>query len=96
MKTVLARSPARERLIEQLSRQASARAAGGNADMVLTTGDVSKLFQVSNRTVRLWADMGKLTYRLTLGGHRRFSGSSVWEAFSRFEDPLALAAVAGA
>lgn len=38
----------------------------------LTTSEVARKFGVDERTVRLWADDGKLDCTRTLGGARRF------------------------
>jgi excisionase family DNA binding protein len=71
----------RERLIERLRRQALAMANGQRReDTLLTTGEVAMLFRVSHRAVRCWADSGRLPYIRTLGGHRRFLSTAVWEA----------------
>ena len=74
-------SGTRDRLIERLRRQAIAMQNGyRREDALLTTGEVAMLFRVSHRAVRCWADAGKLPYIRTLGGHRRFMASAVWEA----------------
>jgi excisionase family DNA binding protein len=76
-------SGTRERLIDRLRRQAMAVQNGHRRDdALLTTGEVAMLFRVSHRAVRCWADAGKLPYIRTLGGHRRFLASAVWEALS--------------
>jgi excisionase family DNA binding protein len=76
-------SGTRERLIERLRRQATAVQNGHRRDdALLTTGEVAMLFRVSHRAVRCWADAGKLPYIRTLGGHRRFLASAVWDALS--------------
>src|SRR6266498_1381214 len=76
-------SGTRDRLIERLRRQAVAIQNGyRREDALLTTGEVAMLFRVSHRAVRCWADAGKLPYIRTLGGHRRFLASAVWEALS--------------
>lgn len=73
----------RERLIERLRRAALAAADGRRSDdWLLTTGEVAMLFRVSHRAVRSWAEAGKLPYIRTLGGHRRFLATAVWEALS--------------
>lgn len=89
----------RQRLIDRLQRQAEARASGARPDdALLTTGEVALLFRVSHRAVRSWADTGRLPYIRTLGGHRRFLGSGVYEIFGRSageatSEPVASAAV---
>lgn len=44
-----------------------------------TSGDVARLFRVSNKTVGEWAKAGKLTFFKTLGGHRRYPRKQVDE-----------------
>lgn len=71
-------SVTRERLIQRLKREALSRANGGTADILLTTREAALLLGVSYRSARLKADSGKLKCVRTLGGHRRFKGSSVY------------------
>lgn len=44
---------------------------------LLRPAEVADLFGVAPRTVTRWADEGKLTPLLTLGGHRRYRRSEV-------------------
>ncbi len=44
---------------------------------LLTPGEVAALFRVDPKTVRRWAQEGKLTWFKTPGGHRRFHGAEV-------------------
>ena len=44
---------------------------------VLTTGQAAALLRCSDRTIRKWADDGKLIAFRTLGGRRLFPASSV-------------------
>lgn len=60
--------------------------AGGNQedtspgeDEWLTPGQVAELFGVDPKTVTRWANAGKLPTRRTLGGHRRYRASTVYE-----------------
>lgn len=72
----------RQRLIDGLNRMKTAREQYGRKDeILLTTGEVATLFRVSHRAVRTWADAGRLPYVRTLGGHRRFIGSEVWDLY---------------
>jgi excisionase family DNA binding protein len=41
-------------------------------DVILTLGEIADLFAVSTRTIRRWADAGRLPSFRTLGGWRRF------------------------
>lgn len=49
-------------------------------DYVLLVQQVADVLGLTDTTVRRWADEGFLRYRLTKGGHRRFSVSSVMRA----------------
>lgn len=42
---------------------------------MLTPAEVAALFGVDPRTVRLWANAGKLKAYRTIGGHRRFKAA---------------------
>lgn len=53
------------------------RAAEG--DKLLTPAEVAALFRVDPKTVTRWAKAGKLTSIRTLGGHRRYRASEVYE-----------------
>ena len=43
----------------------------------LFTSEVAELLQVSPKTIARWAKEGKLPFRRTLGGHRRFRVSEI-------------------
>lgn len=43
----------------------------------LTVGQVADRFGVDERTIRRWADEGKLTATRTLGGARRFDPAHI-------------------
>src|SRR6185436_14232303 len=43
----------------------------------LTTKEVARLLQVSEATVKRWADDGLLRSNKTVGGHRRFSAHTI-------------------
>jgi excisionase family DNA binding protein len=45
----------------------------------LFTSEVAELLSVSPKTVSRWAKEGKLPFRRTLGGHRRFPESKIRE-----------------
>ena len=47
------------------------------SDVNLTTKEVARLLQVSEATVKRWADDGLLHSSKTAGGHRRFSTQSI-------------------
>jgi excisionase family DNA binding protein len=49
---------------------------------ILTPGDVAELFAVSPRTIRLWADTGKLPSFRMVGGQRRFRWGETRRAVS--------------
>ncbi|MGB8382155.1 MAG: BldC family transcriptional regulator [Dermatophilaceae bacterium] len=54
----------------------------GEADKLLTPGEVATLFRVDPKTVTRWAKAGKLTAIRTLGGHRRYRSSEVHRLLS--------------
>ena len=47
---------------------------------LLTPSEVAVMFKVNPKTVTRWARAGKISAVRTLGGHRRFLASAVWEA----------------
>lgn len=46
-------------------------------DVYLRSSEVADLLHVSPKTVSRWAKEGKLPYRRTLGGHRRFPADGI-------------------
>lgn len=50
------------------------------SDVLLKTGEVALLFGTSDRSVREWANAGKLPCVRTLGGHRLFPAAAVMQA----------------
>lgn len=48
-------------------------------DELLSPGEVARLFGVDPKTVTRWAESGKLHPIRTLGGHRRYRASEVYE-----------------
>jgi excisionase family DNA binding protein len=44
---------------------------------LMTPAEVAAAFRVEVKTIRRWADAGKLTVRRTVGGHRRYLRSEV-------------------
>lgn len=42
-----------------------------------TSGEVARLLGVTDRTVANWARAGRLAFRTTVGGHRRFHRAEV-------------------
>lgn len=78
-------SAPRAKLLAELSR-AVAHADGwdlAGSDILLKTGEVALLFGASDRSVREWANAGKLPYIRTLGGHRLFPAAAVVDALRR-------------
>ncbi|MEA2716203.1 MAG: hypothetical protein QOI99_520 [Actinomycetota bacterium] len=47
------------------------------ADAYLSPGEVARLLCVTPRTVSRWADQGRISHIVTLGGHRRFLRADV-------------------
>jgi excisionase family DNA binding protein len=69
---------------ERISSDASAQAADPPAvtarrSPYLRVGEVAELLQVSTKTVGRWAMDGKLPFRRTLGGHRRYPEQAMRE-----------------
>ncbi|MFA5833582.1 MAG: helix-turn-helix domain-containing protein [Bacteroidota bacterium] len=48
-------------------------------DLLFSTEDLAKMFQVGQTTIKRWADEGKLKCIKTPGGHRKFKPSAVDE-----------------
>jgi DNA-binding transcriptional MerR regulator len=48
-----------------------------NADRLMMPGDVAKLFGVTPKSIREWANAGLLTAQRTLRGQRRYRESEV-------------------
>jgi excisionase family DNA binding protein len=48
-------------------------------------GEVAELLQVSPKTVCRWAMEGKLPFRRTLGGHRRYPEAAIRELAASLE-----------
>lgn len=46
-------------------------------DDILVAGEVAPLFRVSERTIGLWAEAGKIPSWRTPGGQRRFSRKDI-------------------
>ncbi len=53
------------------------------AEPLLTTGQVAAVLRINDRTVRSWADAGKLDAIRTFGGRRLFPMSTVVAAMDR-------------
>jgi len=51
--------------------------ADAGDDIYLRSSEVASLLHVSPKTVSRWAKEGKLPYRRTLGGHRRFPADGI-------------------
>lgn len=52
-------------------------------EALLTPSEVAALFRVDPKTVTRWAVAGKLTSMRTLGGHRRYRASEVYELLAQ-------------
>lgn len=50
-----------------------------NEEELLSPGEVARLFGVDPKTVTRWAEAGKLHPIRTLGGHRRYRASEVYD-----------------
>jgi len=53
-------------------------------DELLSPGEAARLLGVDTSTLRRWAEAGKITARVTEGGHRRFRRADV-EALAKGE-----------
>lgn len=53
--------------------------ANHEEEELLTPSEVAKLFRVDPKTVTRWAKAGKLSSIRTLGGHRRYRASEVYQ-----------------
>ncbi len=62
-------------------------ARGRGNDELLTPGEVARLFGVNPKTITRWATTGKLDAVRTLGGHRRYRASEVYELLDGSERP---------
>jgi excisionase family DNA binding protein len=49
----------------------------GEADKLLTPGEVAALFGVDVKTLGRWAKAGKISSIRTLGGHRRYRETEI-------------------
>lgn len=54
-----------------------------DAPLLLTPGEVARLFSVTPKTVARWAAAGRLTAVRTLGGHRRYPATETRELLER-------------
>ena len=52
-------------------------------DVYLRTAEAAKILHVSAKTVSRWAKEGKIPHVVTLGGHRRFPATAVYELARR-------------
>jgi len=75
----LAPAPDRRRLLDLLSAVGVTDAVDddGFDEPLLRTSQVAALLRTSDRTIRTWAEAGKLTFIKTLGGRRLFPASAV-------------------
>lgn len=58
---------------------------GSAGDVYIRTAEAAKILRVSPKTISRWAKQGKLPHVVTLGGHRRFPASAIYELASRLE-----------
>lgn len=61
---------------------------GSGLSDLLTPAEVAALFRVDPKTVTRWARAGRLSFVMTLGGHRRYLRSQI-EAYLRGETDTA-------
>jgi excisionase family DNA binding protein len=53
----------------------------------LYTAEVADILHVSPKTVSRWAKEGKLPFRKTLGGHRRYSATEIRQLANELQVP---------
>lgn len=73
--------PDRDHLLAELFGDTDVPA--GLGDRLLRTGEVARLFQVSERTVAEWARSGKMASLRTPGGHRLYPAEEVRRVLER-------------
>lgn len=62
--------------------------SGGPSELYYSTGDAAKLLGVSSKSIQMWADAGYLSADRTIGGHRRFSITSLEQTMEdRMKNP---------
>lgn len=64
----------------------TSRNEGDEEERLLTPSEVAKLFHVDPKTVIRWAKAGKLSSIRTLGGHRRYRASEVYQLLQERRD----------
>ena len=68
----------------------AAQPKGGEAPSYLLPAEVAELLSVSPKTVSRWAKQGKLPFRKTLGGHRRYPEAQIRELVNQLrQEPTA-------
>jgi excisionase family DNA binding protein len=55
------------------------------SDLYLRASEVASRLQVSPKTVARWAKEGRLPYRATLGGHRRYPARIIEQLMTDLE-----------
>lgn len=53
------------------------------SQQLLTTSEAAALLNIASTTLRLWANGGKVAYTTTLGGHRRFTRSTIEDILNK-------------
>jgi len=56
-------------------------------EKLLTPSEVAAIFRVDPKTVTRWAKVGRLSSVRTLGGHRRFPQSEVFQLLAEAQSP---------
>ncbi len=54
-------------------------------DVYLRTSEAARILRVSTKTVSRWAKEGKIPHVVTLGGHRRFPQTVIYQLARRLE-----------
>jgi excisionase family DNA binding protein len=71
--------------VEEVPTRKATDGAVERNDHLLRSAEVAALFRVDTKTVRRWAQAGKLKSVRTLGGHRRYSVSQIRSLFEASE-----------
>jgi excisionase family DNA binding protein len=61
----------------------------------LRSAQVAAILDVSPKTVNRWAREGRLSFQLTLGGHRRYEERAVREIAEQMVEPATVGPAAG-
>jgi excisionase family DNA binding protein len=80
-----------ERISSGVAAEAARPATATDGAVVdyMRVGQVAGMFKVTTKTVGRWAEDGKLPFRRTLGGHRRYPSQAIRELAASLQGPAA-------